>query len=63
MRQNKTQYSEVEAAEELGVSVERLRSLIRSHIVDDENTAPVMTFHLSDLLVLRILSTANPLAG
>ena len=55
----KGQYSEREAAEELGVSVEQLRSMIRSHIVDsdeDLNNVPIASFHPSDLLVLKILS-------
>ena len=56
---SKGQYSEREAAEELGVSVEQLRSIIRSHIVDsdeDLNNVPIASFHPSDLLVLKILS-------
>ena len=58
-RTGKSQYSEVEAAEELGVSVEQLRTMIRSHVVDrdeDVNNIPVTTFQPSDLLVLRLLS-------
>jgi hypothetical protein len=56
---SKGQYSEREAAEELGVSIEQLRVLIRSHIVDsdeDLNNVPIASFHPSDLLVLKILS-------
>jgi hypothetical protein len=55
----KTQFTEQEAAEELGVSVDQLRVLIRSHIVDNEedlNKVPIANFHPSDLLLLRILS-------
>jgi len=55
----KTQYSEHEAAEELGVSVEQLRSMIRSHIVEtdeDLNNVAVASFQPSDLLILKILS-------
>lgn len=43
----------------LGVSIEQLRSLIRSHIVkeEDSSSAPSMsTFHASDLVVLRVLA-------
>jgi hypothetical protein len=57
-RTGKSQYSETEAAEELGVSVEQLRSMIRSHVVDrdeDLNNVPVTTFQPSDLLVLKLL--------
>jgi hypothetical protein len=62
-RTGKSQYSETEAAEELGVSVEQLRSMIRSHVVDrdeDLNNVPVTTFQPSDLLVLRLLGRVVP---
>jgi hypothetical protein len=55
----KTQYSEHEAAEELGVSVDQLRTMIRSHIVqtDEElNNVAVASFQPSDLLILKILT-------
>ena len=65
-RPSKSQYTEVEAAEELGVSVDRLRSIIRSHVVDREEDAeniPVTTFQPSDLLILRLLAgmPTNPI--
>jgi hypothetical protein len=56
---NQTQYSEVEAARELGVTVDQLRSLIRSHIAqtdEDLNHIAVASFHPSDLLILKILA-------
>jgi hypothetical protein len=58
-RTGKSQYSETEAAEELGVSVDQLRVMIRSHVVDrdeDLNNVPVTTFQPSDLLILRLLT-------
>jgi len=58
---SKTQYSEHEAAQELGVTVEQLRALIRSHIAqgdEDLNHTSVASFHPSDLLVLKILTGA-----
>jgi hypothetical protein len=61
-KQNKTQYSETEAAQELGVTVEQLRVLIRNHIAqsdEDLNHIGVATFHPSDLLVLKILTGQN----
>ena len=61
-KQNKTQYSETEAAQELGVTVEQLRVLIRSHIAqsdEDLNHLAVASFHPSDLLVLKILAGQN----
>jgi len=56
---NQTQYSEGEAAHELGVTVDQLRTLIRSHIAqtdEDLNHIAVASFHPSDLLVLKILA-------
>ena len=64
-RTGKSQYSETEAAEELGVSIEQLRSMIRSHVVDrdeDLNNVPVTTFQPSDLLILRLLARMQPAA-
>jgi hypothetical protein len=59
---NKTQYSEAEAARELGVSVEQLRSLIRSHVAEsdeDINNVPATSFHPSDLLLLKLFLASN----
>jgi hypothetical protein len=59
MRTGKSQYSETEAAEELGVSVAQLRTMIRSHVVDrdeDLSNVPATTFQPSDLLILRLLA-------
>ena len=58
-RPGKGQYSETEAAEQLGISVGQLRTMIRSHVVDkdeDLNNVPVHTFQPSDLLILRLLT-------
>lgn len=58
-RPGKGQYSEAEAAEQLGISVPQLRTMIRSHVVDkdeDLNNVPVHTFQPSDLLILRLLT-------
>ena len=58
-RLSKGQYSEKEAAEELGVSIDEFRTLIRSHIVEtdeDLNNVPVASFQPSDLLVLKFLT-------
>lgn len=61
-KSSKTQYSEQEAAAELGISVPELRALVRSHIAEsdeDLNNMSVTSFHPSDLLVLRLLSGAK----
>lgn len=58
-RAAKSQYSETEAAAELGITVEALRKMIRSHVVDrdeDVGNIPATTFQPSDLLVLRLLA-------
>ncbi len=55
---NKSQYSETEAASEIGVSVDELRSLVKSRIVDKEedlNNVPQTTYQPSDLVLLRFL--------
>ena len=62
IKPSKTQYSELEAAEELGVSLDELRTLIRSHIVEsdeDLNNVPMASFHPSDLLVLKLLLSSK----
>ena len=58
-RAGKSQYSETEAAEELGISVSQLRVMIRSHVVErdeDLTNVPVTSFQPSDLLILRLLA-------
>ena len=58
-RSVKSQYSEVEAAEELGISVDKLRTMIRNHVVDrdeDLTNVPVTAFQPSDLLILKLLA-------
>jgi hypothetical protein len=62
-RTGKSQYSETEAAEELGISIDQLRSMIRSHVVEHEEdltNVPATTFQPSDLLVLRLLAGRVP---
>jgi hypothetical protein len=62
-RTGKTQYSEVEAAEELGISTDQLRAMIRNHVVEREEdltNIPVTTFQPSDLLILRLLAGMPP---
>jgi len=52
-------FTETEAAQELGVSVEEFRALIRTHAIireEDLGNLPIATYHPSDLLLLRMLS-------
>lgn len=56
----KTHYTEIETAQELGVSVERLRTIIREHVMptDDEiRPAAIATFQPSDVLLLKLLAS------
>ena len=60
----KAHYSEVEAAEELGVTVEQLRSLIRAHVIEREedlSNLSIASFQPSDLLLLRFLTGGAPI--
>lgn len=66
-RPAKSQYTEVEAAEELGITLDQFRTMIRSHVVDrdeDLSNIPVTAFQPSDLLILRLLAgmPTNPTA-
>ena len=66
---SKSHYSEVEAADALGVSVDQLRDLIKNYVViaeEDLSNVPNAAFQPSDILLLRILSGlqangANPM--
>jgi hypothetical protein len=63
VKPRKAQYSETEAAEALGVSLDELRRLIRHHIVGAEDELPPLSqanFQPSDLLLLRILAGQCP---
>ena len=61
-RPGKAQYSESEAAAEVGVSVEELRNLIRgiagagSDPDEEQNNVKGATFHQTDLVMLKILA-------
>ncbi len=64
-RTAKSQYSESEAAAELGITVDVLRQMIRSHVMDSEqdvSNIPATTFQPSDLLVLRLLAGQSRLS-
>jgi hypothetical protein len=61
----RSQYTEIEAAEELGISVDNLRDIVRKHVVEqteDIQNLPVTTFQPSDLLILRLFAgmSTNP---
>lgn len=63
VKNQKLNYSEQEAAQELGISIDRLRTLIRHHIAQTEeelSQVPMTSFQPSDLLLLRFLSMSTP---
>jgi hypothetical protein len=58
----KGHYTEAEVANTLGVSIEELRKLVRSHIVECEEDLANLSktwFQPADVLLLRLL-TSNP---
>ena len=58
-RPNRAHYSETEAAEAVGVSVEKLRELVRCHVMGgEEEPANLSSAHFqpSDVLLLRLLA-------
>ena len=61
MKAPKIQYSENDAATQLGISIDELRNLVRYHIVkDDEGAGAPPTYQPSDLVLLRILARMTP---
>lgn len=62
-RPGKGHYTESEAAQTLGVSLEEFRVLVRRHILqsDDEmSNIPITNFQPSDLLLLRLFKSSRP---
>lgn len=56
-------YSEMEVAATIGVSVEQLRSLVRSHIVqaeEDRDKIPKAWYQPSDVVLLKMLAAGQP---
>jgi hypothetical protein len=54
----KTQFTEAEAAEELGLSVDNLRALVKNHVASNEEeltNLPAAIFQRSDLLLLKFI--------
>lgn len=52
-------FTEIEAAESLGISIDRFRELVKTHIAqnDDEvRNIGATTYQSSDLLVLKLLA-------
>ena len=63
-RPGKGYYTEAEAAQLLGLSLDELRTLVRAHILHSEEemaNLPITSFQPSDLLLLRLLATPGTL--
>ncbi|MGC4048294.1 MAG: hypothetical protein QM757_01070 [Paludibaculum sp.] len=61
-RPAKGYYSETEAAQALGLTIDSLRALVRQHILHSEDelaNLSMTTFQPSDLLLLRLLSASQ----
>jgi len=55
----KCEYTEAETALALGITIEELRALVRTHVTSNEedlNNVAVMSFRPSDILMLGLLS-------
>jgi hypothetical protein len=55
----KCEYTEAETALALGITIEELRALVRTHVTaneEDLNNVAVMSFRPSDILMLGLLS-------
>ena len=61
----KLEYTEEEAASALGVSISQLRTLVRTHVIQEESGAdvPIPTFRPTDLLLLKMLSEPRATAA
>jgi hypothetical protein len=54
----KLEYTEEEAASALGISIGQLRSLVKTHVIQEESgtDVPIPIFRPTDLLLLKMLS-------
>ena len=55
----KVRYSESEAASRLGLPVEQLRALVRTHIAAGEEVPANATYEAADIVILRILASGQ----
>ena len=61
----KLEYTEEEAASALGISIGQLRSLVKTHVIQEDSGAdvPIPTFRPTDLLLLKMLSEPRATAA
>jgi len=57
----KVEYTEEEAASALGISIDELRRVVRTHVIKEEAgmDIPIPTFRPTDLLLLKMLSESQ----
>jgi hypothetical protein len=60
----KVEYTEEEAASALGISIGRLRELVRTHVIKEDAgpDVPISSFRPTDLLLLKMLSESHATA-
>jgi hypothetical protein len=61
----KLEYTEEEAASALGISISQLRTLVKTHVIQEESgpEVPIPSFRPSDLLLLKMLSQPRATAA
>lgn len=60
LARQKSHYTETEAAEELGISISQLRTLVRDRLArseEDVRSLPMAYFQPADLLLLKLIAT------
>ena len=57
----KVEYTEEEAALALGISIARLRELVKTHVIKEDSgpDVPISSFRPTDLLLLKMLSESH----
>ena len=57
----KVEYTEEEAASALGISIDELRKLVRTHVIKEEAgmEVPLPSFRPTDLLLLKMLAESQ----
>lgn len=66
VKPGKSHYTENEVAQELGVTVEHLRALIRERVMpgdEDARQSSILSFQPSDLLLLKLLASESAQAA
>jgi hypothetical protein len=61
----KLEYTEEEAASALGISISQLRTLVKTHVIQEDSgpEVPIPSFRPTDLLLLKMLSEPRATAS